>query len=157
MKEGYTLGFFSGFAPCVPPTFLSSKLFFFLFFPYRSLVIYNFRRAHYNECPTTVKVKMPFTPNLITRPYSILPVPSNFIPSSPLSPPSSPTPNSQQFRQRIFWVGCSDSSITETDCLAVDREEIFVHRNLGNILSNGDLSSESAVEWALDVSKVCLS
>jgi hypothetical protein len=121
------------------------------------LQIFTIWKSSYNECPTTVKVTMPFTPNLIACPYSILPVPSNFIPSSPLSPPSSPTPNSQQFRQRIFWVGCSDSSITETDCLAVDREEIFVHRNLGNILSNGDLSSESAVEWALDVSKVCLS
>lgn len=34
-------------------------------------------------------------------------------------------------------------------------DEIFVHRNLGNILSNGDLSSESAVEWCVGLLKVC--
>lgn len=57
-------------------------------------------------------------------------------------------------REQILWVGCSDSSVEETDVLDVPREEIFVHRNLGNIISNGDLSSESAVEWCLDLLKV---
>lgn len=33
-------------------------------------------------------------------------------------------------------------------------EEIFVHRNLGNILHNRDLSSESALDWCLNLLKV---
>jgi len=51
-------------------------------------------------------------------------------------------------------VGCSDSLISETDSLGVDREEIFVHRNLGNLLSNEDLSSQSAIAWGVDLLKV---
>jgi len=54
----------------------------------------------------------------------------------------------------ILWVGCSDSWITETGALNVLPEETFVHRNLGNIVSNGDLSSTSAVEYAVDLLKV---
>ena len=57
-------------------------------------------------------------------------------------------------KQQILWVGCSDSLVSETEALGVDAEEIFVHRNLGNILSNGDLSSVSAIEWSLDILKV---
>lgn len=45
--------------------------------------------------------------------------------------------------------------IVETETLGVLPDEIFVHRNLGNILSNGDLSSESAVEWCVGLLKVC--
>lgn len=36
----------------------------------------------------------------------------------------------------------------------MDRDEIFVHRNLGGRVSNGDLSSGSALEWAVDLLKV---
>jgi carbonic anhydrase len=53
-------------------------------------------------------------------------------------------------------VGCSDSFIIETETLDVLPEEIFVHRNLGNILHNRDLSSESALDWCLDLLKVRL-
>ena len=78
----------------------------------------------------------------IEKKYNISPVPGTYIKSNKTAKP------------QILWVGCSDSVISETETLAVDAEEIFVHRNLGNILSNGDLSSESAIEWGLDVLKV---
>jgi carbonic anhydrase len=86
---------------------------------------------------------MPFDfHNVIKKQYSAVPVPKTFIPSS-----GAPKP-------QILWVGCSDSLILETEALGVLPEEIFVHRNLGNILSNRDLSSESAVEWCVDLLKV---
>jgi carbonic anhydrase len=88
-------------------------------------------------------MQLDLTPTLST-PYTIIPVPSNLIPSSP-SPP----------KQHILWVGCSDSLVSETDSLDVDRQEIFVHRNLGNLLSNADLSSQSSIEWAVELLKVC--
>lgn len=69
--------------------------------------------------------------------YTTVPLPRDFIPSS-----GSPTP-------QILWVGCSDSLIIETETLDLLPQELFVHRNLGNILSNGDLSSLSAIEWAI--------
>ena len=89
--------------------------------------------------------KMPFDFNTAVRKqYTTLPVPRDFILSSG-------TPTSQ-----ILWVGCSDSFIIETETLDVLPEEIFVHRNLGNILHNRDLSSESALDWCLNLLKVRL-
>ncbi len=79
---------------------------------------------------------------MVKKQYRIIPVERDFIPSS------------DSGREQIMWVGCGSSSVEETDTLDVPREEIFVHRNLGNIVSNGDLSSESAVEWCLNLLKV---
>jgi len=80
----------------------------------------------------------------IEKKYKVLPLPETYIESNRIAKP------------QILWVGCSDSLMSETQTLAVDSEEIFVHRNLGNIVSNGDLSSQSAIEWCLDILKVCL-
>jgi carbonic anhydrase len=88
---------------------------------------------------------MPFDFNsAVRKQYRTLPVSRAFVPSS-----GTPKP-------QIMWVGCSDSFIIETETLDVLPEEIFVHRNLGNILHNGDLSSASALDWCLDLLKVCL-
>ncbi|RDW91608.1 hypothetical protein BP5796_02773 [Coleophoma crateriformis] len=84
---------------------------------------------------------MPFTTALNT-PYTTEVVSRDFIPAINEATP------------QILWVGCSDSIISETEVLDVQREQLFVHRNLGNILSNGDLSSESAVEWAVGLLQV---
>ncbi len=74
--------------------------------------------------------------------YHTVPVPPEFI--------SSHDPD----HTKVLWIGCSDSLVSETDVLAIPREDIFVHRNLGNVVSNGDLSSGSAIEWALEMLKV---
>ncbi|PSS08466.1 hypothetical protein M430DRAFT_128467 [Amorphotheca resinae ATCC 22711] len=74
--------------------------------------------------------------------YTAVPVPPDFIPSL------------QTPQQQILWVGCSDSQIIETDTLNVPRQEFFVHRNLGNKLSNGDTSSLSAIELCVEVIQV---
>lgn len=81
--------------------------------------------------------------SLVKKQYRTLPLEGDFI-----------QPSKIEGKEQILWVGCSDSSVEETDVLDVPREEIFVHRNLGNIISNGDLSSESAIEWCLDLLKV---
>ncbi len=81
----------------------------------------------------------------IGRQYAAVPVPRDFIPSKGTTTP------------QILWVGCSDSLSTEPDALDLLPEETFIHRNLGNILSNGDLSSASAIEWAVNLLKVRLS
>lgn len=82
---------------------------------------------------------------VVKKAYNIKPVSHSLIPSN------------HGTKQQILWVGCSCSLISETETLGVEPEEIFVHRNLGNILSNGDLSSASAVEWCLENLKVCRS
>ncbi|KAL3420548.1 carbonic anhydrase [Phlyctema vagabunda] len=86
---------------------------------------------------------MPFDyPAILRAKYSAEPAPRDLIPTTGVPKP------------QILWVGCSDSIISETETLDVLSEELFVHRNLGNILSNGDLSSESAVEWAVGLLQV---
>lgn len=90
----------------------------------------------------TVSLPTPLSLNL-TKKYQVLPLPKDIIPPSKI-------PGKQQIR----WIGCSDSSVEETDVLDVPREEFFVHRNFGNIVSNGDLSSGSAVAWCLELLKV---
>jgi carbonic anhydrase len=57
-------------------------------------------------------------------------------------------------RPQILWIGCSSSGFAETRTLEVLPEEIIVHRNIGNILTNHDLSTESSIEYALRVLKV---
>ncbi|OBT90925.1 hypothetical protein VE02_00248 [Pseudogymnoascus sp. 03VT05] len=76
------------------------------------------------------------------RRYSILPVPKDLIPSTGES------------KAQILWVGCSDSWITETAALDVLPQETFVHRNLGSVMSNGDLSSASAIAYCVDLLEV---
>ena len=80
----------------------------------------------------------------VRKQYTVVPVPREFIKSSGKN------------EAQILWVGCSDSLIVETETLDVLPQEMIVHRNLGDIISNGDLSSVSAVEWAVDLLKVCV-
>ncbi|KAG9237309.1 carbonic anhydrase [Amylocarpus encephaloides] len=90
---------------------------------------------------------MPFNaPTILRTPYTTRPVPRDLIASSPSS--------ATEGKPHILWVGCSDSSVMETEALGVGRDEMFVHRNLGHLLSNGDLSSRSAVEWSVELLKV---
>lgn len=78
----------------------------------------------------------------VHKKYHDAPLPRDFIPST------------GKAEAQILWVGCSDSLITETSALDVSPEEMFVHRNLGNVVSNGDLSSASAVAYCMDLLKV---
>jgi hypothetical protein len=57
-------------------------------------------------------------------------------------------------KPQILWIGCSSSGIAETETLGVLPEEILEHRNIANLLSNDDLSTQSSVEYALRVLKV---
>jgi carbonic anhydrase len=79
----------------------------------------------------------------VRKQYAVVPVPRNFIKSTGKN------------EAHILWVGCSDSLIVETETLDVLAQELIVHRNFGDIVSNGDLSSVSAVQWAVDLLKVC--
>ncbi|KAJ5199665.1 hypothetical protein N7491_009537 [Penicillium cf. griseofulvum] len=55
----------------------------------------------------------------------------------------------QQATQHILWIGCCDSNAKESTVLNILSEEIFVLRNLGNMIINGDLSCETTVKHAV--------
>jgi len=57
-------------------------------------------------------------------------------------------------KPQVLWIGCSSSNLQDMQVLGLQPEEILVHRNVGNLVSNNDLSIASEVEYALKVHEV---
>ena len=54
----------------------------------------------------------------------------------------------------ILYIGCSDSRVTAEDLMGLQPGEVFVHRNIANMVINLDLSAASVIQYAVDVLKV---
>ena len=53
-----------------------------------------------------------------------------------------------------LWIGCSDSRINECTALGCLPGEVFTLRNIANVINSSDLSSMSALQFAIEVLKV---
>jgi len=54
----------------------------------------------------------------------------------------------------ILYIGCSDSRVTAEELMGAKPGEVFVHRNIANMVSNSDLSAMSVVTYAVSYLKV---
>jgi carbonic anhydrase len=60
----------------------------------------------------------------------------------------------KQQNPRYMWIGCTDSRVPANEITGLDPGEVFVHRNVANLVVHSDLNALSTIQFAVEHLKV---